>query len=260
MSAEETTRPSQRRITEMLAQVESRQRRATRSWLLVLLLPLALGAGLLVFTSYAVSKRLRQIGELDARIAEKQRLVAERDREIADKDRVIQAKTVVIDQAIERITDPGAKAQVLESIASNPAVAATTQRVFIHYPSAAQKGQAEQLRGKVRQLGYVVPATEQLASAPEVRYFFPDDREAAEKVGAAADAQGEALRVVQRSAPKARPGLIEVYLRPAPPAPPAPAGRDEQRTAPDARQAQAAPDADAGRRRQTAPTPARPPR
>lgn len=222
MSQEPTTRPSQFRITEMLAEVESRQKRATRHWLLLLLAPLLVGACLLVYTSYAVSKRLRQIGELDAQIAarqseiaDKDRIIAERNRQLENKEQVIQAKTEVISKVYEQATDPGARARILSTIESNLTAAAATPRVFIHYPDAGQKGLADALRAKVRQLGYVVPATELVPAArpnPEVRYFFPDDRAAAERVAEVIAGQRVGLRVAQRNAPGAKPGLVEVWL------------------------------------------------
>ena len=206
-------RPSTVAITKMLAEAEVARRRALRPWLLATLLPLLLGGALLAFTSYAVAKRLRQITELDGKIADKQKDIEEKDRLIAEKEQALAAKSQVIAKVYE--DNPEARAEIISAIEANPAAAATTPRVFIHYPEPGQKGLADRARGAVRGLGYIVGNSELVAAArvnAEVRYFFADDRPAAEKVSGVLSGQGLNLSPVLRNAPGAKPGLIEVWL------------------------------------------------
>lgn len=213
-------RPSTVAITKMLAEAEVARRRAFRPWLLATLLPLLLGGALLAFTSYAVAKRLSRLGELDREIAKKELDLAEKDRLIDEKEQALAAKSQVIARVYEE--NPAARAEIISAIEANPTAAAATPRVFIHYPDKGQKARADQLRGAVRGLGYIVPNTELVAAArvnAEVRYFFDDDREAAEKVAAALSGQGLRLPATRRNAPGAKPGLVEVWL-PADAAPP----------------------------------------
>lgn len=206
-------RPSTVAITKMLAEAEVSRRRALRPWLLAMLLPLLLGGALLAFTSYAVAKRLRQIADLDGKIAEKQKSIEEKDRLIEEKEQALAAKTQVLARVYEE--NPGARAEIISAIEANPAAAATTPRVFIHYPEKGQKERADRLRGAIRGLGYIVPETELAAAArvnAEVRYFFADDRQAAEKVSGVLSGQGLSLSPVQRNAPGVKPGLVEVWL------------------------------------------------
>lgn len=253
-------RPSRLAVTKLLVELEAKRKHAMRYWLLALLAPLLLGAGLLVYTAYAVYSRLerlkdldRQIAEKEATITEKEGIIAKRDAAIANNNLALEGMNRVISDAYKSSNDPKVKEEIINNIEADSAVAATTPRVYIYYPDARQKERVTRLASSIQRLGYIITKTEPREGLEsKVLYFYPEDSAAAEKVKDALEDQGvdfdSTSRVVeQRIAPKAKRGLIEVWL-PSPPvaaaAAPAPARQ------PAGKQAAAQP---AARRTQTQP-------
>ena len=215
MSAEQppTVRPSQLAITQMLAEMESKRRRAARRWLLALLAPLALGIALLAYMSYAVSARYAELKRLNAEVRAEEARLAEvlRRKEESQKQLTSGLSEALADKP------PEEKKKILDKLTTNPVVAETIPRVFIHYYEKDPKTRAAQAGRAIQQLGYIVPGSEALQRVPndaQVRYFFDGDRDAAQKVADVLGAQGVAnVRVLKRGE-SARPGLIEVWLPP----------------------------------------------
>lgn len=90
--------------------------------------------------------------------------------------------------------------------------------VYVQYADPTQREQVGELRGRLQQANYVVPAAEQVRSAParnEVRYFRQDDADAARRLANIVDGWnmgGFELRLVKGYEDRVRTRQLEVWL------------------------------------------------
>lgn len=208
------TKPSKVAITKMLAEAEVARRRALRPWLLATLLPLLLGGTLLAFTSYAVYKRIQRLNALNLEIEEKEKSLANLKAAVNDAFAGLNDADTKSPEEV--------KQAVVNAITSDPAVAAANPRVFIHIYSERQLPRARQVSQALKTAGYILPGTDieqvgDAVSTNQVRYFRPEDKEAAEKVVGILAGQGVAeVRVMPVTTLTAPPGTIEVWFAPSP--------------------------------------------
>jgi hypothetical protein len=216
-------KPSKVAITKLLAEAEVARRRAIKPWLLAFLLPLLIGAALIAFSSHAVYVRLQKIKQLDQVIADREKTIREKDKTIADKDAEKQNLTTGLNTALSKITSPEAKQEVINTIASNPTVAATTPRVFIQIHDEEQRKQADAIALALKSAGFIVPGIEKRADVKvdgnQVKYFRQEDKGIADNAAGVLTGQGvTGIRTVLAGG-KVPPGQIEVCFAPAPPKP-----------------------------------------
>jgi hypothetical protein len=233
MSTEQAgvTKPSKVAITKLLAEAEVARRRSLRPWLLAFLLPLLAGAALIAFSSYEVYVRLQLIKSQNEQIKANNATIEEQKKAIAANEEKTQGLTA----AINNVTDPTAKQQIINTIASNPTVAATTPRVFIQIHDEEQRKKAADVAQSLKNSGFIVPGIErrpEKVDGNQVKYFRQEDKDAAVKVAAVIAGRGVADAKPVLAGGNAPPGQIEIWFAPAtddggspPPTPtPAPSG------------------------------------
>jgi hypothetical protein len=227
---QETIKPSKIAITSMLAEIESKHRRATRYSLLGLVVPLLIGAAMLFGTFYAVRQRLKEKAQLDVQIAEKraevERLTARAAELKSGYDDLGLTITKIRNQVQDAANaDESVKTlenQVLTTLDASPTVAKATPSIYIHIHDEEQrKREAKAAVDALRQAGFAVRDIERVPSVvvenTEVRYFSPETRGLANK---AAGVLGS-LRLPNAgtkliSGVDAQPGRIEIWFAPAP--------------------------------------------
>lgn len=216
--------PSKLAITEALAEAEVKRKRAIKYSLAALLLPLALGAGLLAYTFYQVRENLNQLDKLRADKATLQGEVGEWVR----KKNAAQAEYEALRGAVDEAARKGEKAQVVveqrQQADSNPASGTATPRVFIQFNSDNQTDKVREVGDALKRLNlnYTVPPAEKVsaASAPrtaEVRYYLDGDKNAANTVVGVLQRAGLTDAKVRQLNGKVRAGTIEVWFAPSAP-------------------------------------------
>jgi cell division protein FtsB len=180
-------------ITRLLAEAETKRRRVVMYSLTGLLLPLLVGGALLAYTAVEVNRKLKEKNNLDEQIKSER---AEVDKLRQEKSELQSDKTALaltvgkIQNDVRDATQKGEAAPALErmilgTIAANPTVEQATPRVFIQLSNESQTRKAEQVGGALRKLGYLVQPFQTKAGPKdntEVRYYRPEDLDAANKV------------------------------------------------------------------------------
>jgi hypothetical protein len=229
-------RPSKMAITRLLAEAETKRRRVVMYSLTGLLLPLLVGGALLAYTAVEVNRKLKEKNDLDEQIKSER---AEVDKLRQEKSELQSDKTALaltvgkIQNDVRDATQKGEAAPALErmilgTIAANPTVEQATPRVFIQLSNESQTRKAEQVGGALRKLGYLVQPFQTKAGPKdntEVRYYRPEDLDAANKVAeilSGAKLPGVKVRKLDGAV---RPGTVEVWFPPD-------AGQDAQQTTP----------------------------
>lgn len=223
-------RPSKLAITKMLAEVEARRSRAVRYSLFGLLLPLAVGAALLVYIVVTVGRKLEENRRLDGEIAAKLEEIESLKQQKAtlESGKASLAGTVkAVEATVSEAARNGESAKevaekVQQAIAANPNVAEAAPFVFIQIHDEAQRKQeATRATEALRRAGFDVRGVERVASAnlaaTEVRYFRPEDKPLAERAAAALkDAKLPNAGPGLTKDPTAKPGQIELWFAPVP--------------------------------------------
>jgi len=232
---EDAARPSKLAVTKMLAEAETRRRRAVRYSLAGLLVPLVVGGALLAFVVVQVGQKLREKHDLDEQIkvegAEVTRLRAEKAKLEEDKAAIVQkvdeiktfaAQAKANDGSAQALADTIQNAiasdpAVKNAIASDPAAAQATPRVYIQIPDESQRPKADEISGGLRRLNYVVKPY-QVRQGPkaktDVRYYRPEDLDAANKVAAVLRAARMPAVTVTKFEGAVNPGTLEVWFPP----------------------------------------------
>lgn len=231
-SAEQShaVKPSKLTITKLLAEAEVARRHSLKPWLLALLLPLLLGAALIVFSSYAVSVRLATINDLDRQTMEKSARIAELDDEIKRKNAELASETsakqsyeTALKEALPEIQSAEKRQEVVAALATNPAITAAPPRVFIQIYDEVQRGKANEVAQSLKGSGFNVPGIEprpEIVSSNLVKYFRQEDSGTAEQVADILKSRGVAgVKTVLVGGYKAAPGQIEIWFAPAKPTP-----------------------------------------
>lgn len=209
--------PSKFAITKALAEAEVKRKRAIRYSLVALLLPLAVGAGLLAYTFYQVNRNLNDLNKLRA---DKQVLKGEVE-ELLRKKNQAQADYDALHQAVEDASRKGESAKAVveqaQQAAANPSTAAVTPRVFIQFNSDGQNDKVREVSDALRRLNFVVPPSEKVsaASAPqttEVRYYLDGDKDSASAVVGILSRAGLNDAKARQLRGKVRPGTLEVWF------------------------------------------------
>jgi cell division protein FtsB len=220
-------RPSKMAITRLLAEAETKRRRVVMYSLTGLLLPLVVGGALLAYTAVEVNRKLKEKSDLDEQIKSEKAEVDRLRQEKAElqSDKTALALTVgkiqndVHDAAQKGVAPQTLERTILGTIAANPTVEQSTPRVFIQLNDEKQTRKAEQVGGALRKLGYLVQPFQTKAGPKdntEVRYYRPEDLDAANKVAEILSGAKLPNVKVRKLDGAARPGTLEVWFPPAP--------------------------------------------
>ena len=217
-------KPSKIVITELMAEIESTRRHATKRWQLALLVPLVVGAVLIGFTAYQVQKNLKQRDQL---ITEQSTLKdeivtlevrkAELTKENAELALTVNKIETVVQDAKEQGKDVNwIERNVRRIVGSSPTIEKATPRIAIRFPDGDQRTKALEVTQVLKGSGYDVQEIEgstEKVDGNQVRYFRQEDREIAERIAGILTRLEvkDPQPVLVRDRP-ARPAQIEIWL------------------------------------------------
>lgn len=188
--------------------IERLQRRRGHQWVF-LIIGLAVGVVLSLMYGYFGVNRSRQPKVVERFVIPKYEPVLEELRRVQEKLDKLESDIAAIKDAPKekkaRPVVPPAVSQESDPASEQKALDLSRYRVCIHYGNPDDRRSAQRLRQDLRDKGYRVDAAAPVSlQENEVRYFHPEDRDAAEKLKAHVDAFMEVLN---------RDGYMELKVR-----------------------------------------------
>lgn len=99
---------------------------------------------------------------------------------------------------------------------SAPAASGAPKRIYVQIANEDQRARGEQIRAAFRDKGYLMPGIEDVGSRapakPDVRYFRPEDKDAAEEVARELSQMGIDVGEARQISMRAQPGQLEIWL------------------------------------------------